>query len=244
MNIASFFRKLIIKTNARFSNNLGSKSIFYHDFHSNKRYTDMSTNISLFMSHIDSIKKIGFDIVSEIDCPLNQIEISLDDGFLGIFDNIDFLDKINIPIQLFVVTSFIGKKNYLNRDQILELNSLSNIRFSSHTHTHKELTSLNKKDVNLELNMSKSILEDLLNESIETLSFPKGLFSNDIIEMSLNSGYKKLYTSIPGCYSKEFNKNLRFRSLVQFADKVEFESILKGGDNILTYWYKKKHYKL
>ena len=236
MNLASLFRKLIISTNARFSNNLGSKSIFYHDFHSNKKYTDMSTDISLFTSHIDSIKKIGFNIVSEIDCPLNQIEISLDDGFLGIFDNIDFIERMNIPIQLFVVTSFIGKKNYLNRDQILELNSLSNIRFSSHTHTHNELTSLNKKNVELEMKKSKLILEDLLSENIETLCFPKGLFSNDIIEISLKSGYNKLYSSIPGCYSKEFNKNLRFRSLVQFADKVEFESILKGGDNVLTYW--------
>ena len=37
--------------------------------------------------------------------------------------------------------------------------------------------------------------------------------------------------------------NVIKRSLVQFAEGNEFRSILKGGDNILAFWYKFKHFK-
>jgi acyl-homoserine-lactone acylase len=80
----------------------------------------------------------------------------------GTNENLGWTHTVNYPDKTDIFQlEMVDKKRYKFDDQILELNSLSNIRFSSHSHTHKELTSLNKKDVNLELNMSKSILEDL-----------------------------------------------------------------------------------
>ena len=43
-----------------------SKVIFYHDIHSNDRYTDMSTSIELFKKHIQIIEENGYEIVSHI----------------------------------------------------------------------------------------------------------------------------------------------------------------------------------
>ena len=36
--------------------------------------------------------------------------------------------------------------------------------------------------------------------------------------------------------------SVKKRSLVQSTSEKEFKSILKGGDNILYYWYYKKHF--
>ena len=44
-------------------------------------------------------------------------------------------------------------------------------------------------------------------------------------------------------FTDDFAKNVKKRSLVQFADEKEFKAILKGGDHIFAFWYKLKHFR-
>ena len=55
-----------------------SKVIFYHDIHSDKKYTEMSTPIEVFKNHIQIILENGYEIVAEITKPIGQIEICFD----------------------------------------------------------------------------------------------------------------------------------------------------------------------
>ena len=43
-----------------------SKVIFYHDIHSDKQFTEMSTSIDLFKKHIRILRNSGYDIVANI----------------------------------------------------------------------------------------------------------------------------------------------------------------------------------
>ena len=61
----------------------------------------MSTSADLLKEHIKIIRESGYEIVSEITKPNGQIEISFDDGFLGLFDNIHIINEFKIPIKLF-----------------------------------------------------------------------------------------------------------------------------------------------
>jgi hypothetical protein len=47
---------------------------------------------------------------------------------------------------------------------------------------------------------------------------------------------------LPGFYFNDFLPNVKRRSLVQFVGEKEFKAILKGGDHVLAFWYKFKHY--
>ena len=243
MAIASFIRIVIIRVFSFFYFSKKSKVIYYHDIDSDKKYTDMSTSIELFKKHIKIIRENGYEIVNEITKPFGQIEICFDDAFLGLYDNIELIKDLNIPIHLFVVSSYLEKENHINKVQLLLLNRLIQIKISSHTHTHQILNSPSEYLLKNELEKSKNLLEGLLNDSVNTLCYPEGKFNNRIVKLAEQADYTRQYSSLPGFYFNDFLPNVKRRSLVQFAEDKEFKAILKGGDHVLAFWYKLKHYK-
>ena len=243
MQISKYIRIAFVQLASIFCISKRSKVIFYHDIHSKNRYTDMSTPIELFKKHINIIKDSGYEIVSGITKEHGQIEICFDDAFLGVYENIDFLKKLNVPIHLFVVSSYLNRKNHIIREQLLELNQLELIKISSHTHTHKILNQTHKEEVEYEFRNSKKVLEDLIGAPVESVCYPEGKFNNRVIQIADQVGYKKQYSSIPSFFYDRLKGNVIGRSLVQFAGKKEFKSIIKGGDHIFSFWYKLKHFK-
>ena len=214
--------------------------IFYHDLHDKKKYTNMSTNIDLFTEHIKIIRSSGYEIVSRINKPTCQIEICFDDGFLGLYHNIKVLQLLDVPINLFIVTGYLGRANYIDKAKLLDLNKLPQLNIESHTHNHASLNLLSHDMIRFELNKSKKILGNLLDKDITSICFPRGKFNQLVIAVAEDCGYSFLYSSLPGFY---FNNSTNFinRSLVQFAKKSEFTAILRGGDHFLALWYKIKY---
>ena len=74
MQIKKHIRIFVIRVYALlcFWNKKRSKVIFYHDIHSKKKYTSMSTSIRLFKKHIDIILENGYKIVPEINQKYGQ----------------------------------------------------------------------------------------------------------------------------------------------------------------------------
>ena len=107
----SSLRTIIVRLFSFFRFTKRSKVIFYHDIHSDIKYSDMSTPISLFKRHISIIRECGYEIVSKVTKTNGQIEICFDDAFRGLYDNIEFIKENYIPINLFVVPFFVNKKN-------------------------------------------------------------------------------------------------------------------------------------
>lgn len=243
MALSSFIRISIIRLSSLFYVSKKSKVIFYHDIHAGKQYTAMSTPIELFIKHIQIIRENDYEIVSEIKEDYGQIEICFDDGFSGLYDNIELIKKLNIPIHLFVISSFLGKENYINTGQLISLNNLPQITISSHTHTHQVLNLISEKSIIKEFEKSKNTLEALLKTKVNSICFPEGKSSEKVIESANKLSYKKQYSSIPGFYHVKDYPTPIPRSLVQFAREDEFRAILKGGDHILAFWYKMKHFK-
>ena len=244
MGLSSHLRIILIRFFSFFYNSKRSKVIFYHDLHSVKRYTSMSTSIKLFEQHLQIIFEEGYQIVSKITKEFGQVEICFDDAFLGIYDNIAFLKKNDIPFHLFVVTSYIGQENYMNKKQLLELSRLNFVRISSHSHTHRILNKLSVSEIETELRVSKEFLQNLLNVRIDCICFPVGKFNLNTVKIAKQVGYYLQYSSLPGYFYSNNKENVIRRSLVQFADKKEFKSILRGGDHILLIWYKFKHFNI
>lgn len=243
MGIGSLLRVTFVRICSIFYSKNRSKVIFYHDIHSTVRYSDMSTHISLFRRHINIIKESGYEIVPEITKKNGQIEICFDDAFLGFYDNFEFIRRKKIPVNLFVVPSFINQDNYMSEQQILDLSRSSFITISSHTYSHKLLNKLHKKEIYSELKNSKDYLENLLGKPVESICYPEGSFDANTIYIAEEVGYKRQYSSIPGFFFNPFLTNVIRRSLVQFAGEKEFRAILKGADHILALWYRLKHFK-
>jgi peptidoglycan/xylan/chitin deacetylase (PgdA/CDA1 family) len=235
-------KKFLLFTGSIIYMNRGSKIFYYHDIHKEDRFTDMSTPISLFQKHIELMKSKGYTIVKEIKHPNNEIEITFDDGFNGLYENFDFFLSHKIPVTLFPITERLGKPKYLDPSNIRKLLLTGLLRLGSHTCTHRNLDLLKDKEVKQELDRSKKTLEDLFGCEISTLCFPRGRFDDRVLRYGDEVGYKQYYSSLPGSYGEQRN-NILPRSFVQNASLKEFRWILKGGDKIFYSRYLKMHYR-
>ena len=219
-----------------------SKIIFYHDVHFNgNKYTEMSTSIAVFKSHVDEIRKNGFEIVNLIINKENEIQICFDDGFKGIYDNRDYFVRESIFPTIFLAISLIGKDGYLTDDNILELQSLGFI-FQSHAQSHLNLTSFSDVDLKFELEESKKYLENLLQKEITEICFPIGYFSNRVYNFSKQAGYKILHSSIPGNYFQRDLKDVVNRNLVQFFNQKEVKYTILGAQIPFRNYYKRRQF--
>ena len=242
MKIGAAIRRKIVYFSKQKSKKY-SKILVYHDIHDDIKYTSMSTSINQFKRHINMIRDMGFEIVRNITKPYNQIQITFDDAFLGLYNNFFVIENLNINITLFVITSNLDNTfPFINNEQLIILHKSKLINIGSHTHNHRKLNFLSRKSLLFELKKSKQILEDLLSVKITDLCYPEGKFSNNVIKIANDLGYDKQFSLIPGRYDKKLFKNVQRRSLVQHANDKEFNNILMGGDNILEKWYMLKHY--
>jgi hypothetical protein len=242
MIIIKKIKSLILYCSHLYYKSWQSKIIFYHDVHLNgSKYTDMSTSITVFKSHVDEIRKNGFEIVNVILNRENEIQICFDDGFKGIYDNKDYFVNESIFPTIFLAIDLIGKEGYLSEDNILELQSLGFI-FESHAYSHKNLTSFSNADLKFELEESKMYLEALLKKEVKEICFPIGYFSNRVLNFCHKAGYKKLYSSLPGNYFNNRSDGLVYRNLVQFSSLLEFKAILNGAMTPFLGWYKRKQF--
>jgi peptidoglycan/xylan/chitin deacetylase (PgdA/CDA1 family) len=201
----------------------------------------MSTPMSLFLNHIRVIKEQGFEIVDVITKLENQIMLTFDDGYLGIYKNKDFFIEQGLKPTVFLISSSIGKAAFLNEENILFLQK-SGFRFQSHTHSHPDLNLLTKEQLSEEFMSSKTILERILSKNVDEICFPKGFFNDKVIEIAYQSGYKGLYSSLPGHYKEKNKFRVVFRNLVQFTTPNDLKSILYGGSRIYRKRYIQQHY--
>ena len=160
-----------------------SKSIFYHDLHSDVRYTDMSTPVELFEKHIDIIRENNLEIVNKITKEEGQIAISFDDGWRGLLENIDVINKYQVPVTVFVISSYLGKQNYISERELKDLCSNPLVSIQSHTHTHPELYSLSEDNLKLEFSKSKVILQEICGTEISSVCTPRDYFQKKLLRL-------------------------------------------------------------
>ena len=141
------------------------------------------------------------DIFTAPKLPPNPIIITFDDGY-------EVLLEYAIPTMLefgfrgiiYIPTDFIGQYNnwdvqwgryrfkHLNRKQLCELQR-SGFEIGSHGISHRPITALSAEGFHREIAESKIILQELLQETIYSLSYPFGKFTWQTMKETREAGY-------------------------------------------------------
>ncbi len=218
------------------------KIVFYHDICDGKSVCKTPTELAKFLSQVDMACKMNWSPVSKTPDASRAFQVALDDGFRGVYDCRDaFISRGIFPTTNLVV-DFIGKPGYLNKSEIIELQS-AGFRFQSHTWSHARIWECDERQLWHELYDSRVWLEDFLQQPVEQICFPRGHFSQKIYDLSLKAGYSKLVGSIPGTVCTERFPHLEARYLAQDASPSEFMAILCGGMNCLARHYFNRQFK-
>ncbi len=142
---------------------------------------------------------------------LPAVVITFDDGYQDFYRIVfPILRERNYPAAIFVVPDFIDGKIILPRYRNLKGDSSSvswemlremrgeGITVGAHSVTHRELTGLDCREMEREINGSADIIEKRLGKRPEWFSYPRGKYSPSLSRMVEAGGYKGAVTVRPG----------------------------------------------
>lgn len=123
------------------------------------------------------------------------IAITFDDGYLSFYTQAwPVLQECGFTATVYVCSSFAGRRNYLNWDQLKELQN-DGVEIGSHTRTHPSLKTLNYDRLVWEIQGSKQILEQNLGVPVTSFCYPSGAFNGEAVAVVKQSGYTSAVTT-------------------------------------------------
>lgn len=127
------------------------------------------------------------DILALIDS-LQDSDANIRETLLNRFDSsVAFDYHANLP-------------GVMNWQQVKEFRN-SGFEVGSHTVHHHFLTSVSAAEADSELKLSKTRLEEMLNEDVVSFSYPGGKYSEETVHLVAASGYQCAFTSDAGINS-------------------------------------------
>lgn len=181
------------------TDNLSLPIIMYHhirDF--NDPNDQIGTNLSLsptdFAKQLDLIIERGYTTINfqnilENNIPSKSVILTFDDGYENFYQNAyPELKKRNMKAISYVIVNNIGKGNYMNREQIIEIEQ-NGIEIGSHTLSHPDLAISSDTKATKEIVDSKAYLESLVGKKIISICYPSGKHSSATEDIIQNAGY-------------------------------------------------------
>ena len=159
-----------------------------------------------------------------------KILITVDDGFKSFYTEAwPYLKKNKIPFILFVSTEPIGKKGYMNWDEIKEIENSDLGYIGHHSHTHEYLIDMSYSEFVNDIETATRIFNENLGYNPEIFSYPFGEYSKEMkdyisknfkIAFGQHSGIidinKDKYELPRFPINEKYGNLKRFKSLIQY----------------------------
>ena len=126
--------------------------------------------------------------------PPRPVVITLDDGYRDLYTAaFPILKAHAFTAVAYIVPNFIGRSEYVTRDQILEMDR-DGIEIASHTMNHANLAKMSYGSAMYELVQSKRWLEGLVGHEVLDFAYPSGQFTRDTVAAVQQAGYDTAVT--------------------------------------------------
>ena len=129
-----------------------------------------------------------------------QVIISFDDGYYTIYKYAyPILKKYDVPSTIALIASYLkdGQPrdyarplSFMNIGEVRQMVDNLDIEIASHSMTHHDLTRLDMKGRQYELERSKKLLDSLFNQTTITFVYPYGRTDAQLIDLTKAVGYQ------------------------------------------------------
>ena len=207
----------------------------YHRFNE-KMYPSTNIQMDVFKKQIKLIKELNYEFydpkffVKQFNKPKKEkkILITIDDGFKSFYTEAwPFLKKNKIPFILFVSTEPIGRKGYMNWDQLKEIDQSDFALIGHHSHTHEYLIEMSNSNFVKDIEIATKIFKDELGYVPEIFSYPFGEYSKYMRDY-IAENFKIAFGQHSGVI--DINKNKfelpRFPINEKYGDLKRFKSLI------------------
>jgi len=138
-----------------------------------------------------------FDGTKEL--PVKPIILTFDDGYRDFYtDAYPILLKYRAKATVYVISGFIGFKNYMTKEQIREIAQNRLVEIGSHTVHHVSLKFAPIEEVQKELIESKNELSVLTGLPVISFAYPNGSYDDKAVNAVKEVGFKTAVATKPG----------------------------------------------
>lgn len=207
----SLFSMLTVHNGNRFPIVLNYHSVGEDNWQFSISPSDFEEQISMLHK---TKRFVTLDSVVNNDTYADSVAITFDDGYKNLLTSaIPLLKKYHIPATIFV----IGNPNNTARtelDNSLELLTYKDIinlhndgfEIGYHSATHPSFAKASIEELENEIMLGKAELENKLGFSVSYFAYPKGVYTDNIINIVKRAGFKAAFTVDAGVIRSNSNK--------------------------------------
>lgn len=176
----------------------------YHHIN-NVDHSALTLSTSEFRAQMQYLKNNGYTSITPdqliayldhgVKLPNKPVLITFDDGYEDNYkEAYPILKECNLTATIFLISHYIGWKDYLTWDEIMEMKQ-NGVLFEGHTFSHPYLSKIHDAvELHRQLVESKNDLEQHLGYSVDYLAYPYGDYNADTIRAVKNYGYKAAFS--------------------------------------------------
>ena len=209
----------------------------YHRFEENK-YPSTNIRINDFLKHLEIIKDNNIQFINpknfqeELTNNKKQkkILLTIDDGFSSFYKNAwPILKKKKIPFILFISTREVGSFNYMNWNEIREIDKENFVEIGNHSHTHEYLVEEDNGIIKSDIQKSINIFNKELGKNSDFFSYPFGEYSINFKNIIKSLGFKYAFGQHSGVIdeTKDYYELPRFPINEKYGELKRFNSLTK-----------------
>jgi peptidoglycan/xylan/chitin deacetylase (PgdA/CDA1 family) len=222
---------------------LGKKSaiLMYHSIGDNPAY--FTVKPGRFKSQLEYIKKGNYRVIflSELVRKLKAgadiggyVCLTFDDGYEDFYQNaFPLLKEFGFPATVFLPTGKLGATmtnndqvtlNLMTSEQIKELSRTDLVEFMPHTHNHPSLDKVSILEAINEMEQSRDWLINNVKGPADILAYPRGKFTNEVVNYLKNHGWSAGVTVKEGLVDKHADPlSLKRNSIDSTTNLVQFK---------------------
>lgn len=142
------------------------------------------------------------------ELPAKPVILTFDDGYASNYTELlPILKEYGVKATIFMVTNRIGDENFMTWEQLKDIQK-QGVEIGSHTANHLPLTKMSIDKAREEVQLSKLLMEWNGMETIYTISYPNGKYSDELLSVLKEEEYLAAVTGDAGLNTVETNPYL------------------------------------
>ncbi|HEV7745546.1 MAG TPA: polysaccharide deacetylase family protein [Pyrinomonadaceae bacterium] len=133
---------------------------------------------------------------------MNLVALTFDDGYR---DNLTvalpLLEKVQVPMTLFVAAGFVGRDGFLSREELREISKHPLVTIGAHGFWHRHFNQLSTTDARFELIESRRLLSEITGKTVDLLAWPYGECNQELEQLSEECGFRASWSVWKGTNS-------------------------------------------